>query len=44
MRTKQDININKCENCGKIAKEGELTNVDGEAFCNSCTMEVENEQ
>ena len=42
MRTAQDINTNQCDKCGKIQREGELTNIEGEACCNDCVIEWEN--
>lgn len=41
MRTKIDINSNQCDKCGKIAREGELLNCDGEAYCPACANEWE---
>ena len=47
MRTKQDINENQCEKCGKIEEAGELTcgiedtKWEGLALCNDCVIEQE---
>jgi len=47
MRTKQDINENQCDKCGKISPEGELacgyenTPWEGLALCPKCIKEEE---
>ena len=46
MRTAQDINSNQCEKCGKIQKNGELTNIDEYemACCNECVVKYEKKE
>lgn len=50
MRSKKDINMNQCEKCGKIVKDGELScppdndnsgKWEGLALCNDCINKLE---
>lgn len=50
MRTKEDVNLNQCDKCGKIDKNEDLACWDGEdeyeglALCGKCIKELKPSQ